>query len=69
MDEENGRRALGDLISRYNRDPDDELVSEILVLVGKFQPEMLGHLERCQCAYEFHMILESIRERCKERTA
>ncbi len=48
------------MIRAYNRDPDAAVLPEMLDCVKTVDPEMWGHMQKCRCAYEFHMMLESL---------
>ncbi len=60
MNRQDTRQLLKERIAEYNRDPDDEQLPMLLELVKKVDPKGYSNLMMCQCAYEFHMILESI---------
>ena len=54
------RQRLKELIDRFNFDPSGENKSALLEIVREVNPTGYGHLVKCRCAYEFHMILETL---------
>lgn len=60
MSDDENRRILNEMIKKYNRDPDETMLPELFERVKKADPRMYEYLSKCQCAYAFHMILESI---------
>ena len=53
-------QLLRERIAAFNYDPTDKQRSMLLDVVEKVDPKGYNNLMKCQCAYEFHMILEAI---------
>ncbi len=64
MHDTDDRRKLAELIAHYNRDPDEDILAGILALLERYFPDMAGHFGHSRCAYEQHMILDSVMRRC-----
>lgn len=60
MDNSDKRKILAERIARFNFDPTDEHRQAVMEIVQEVDPVGYRNLEKCQCAYEFHMILEAI---------
>ncbi len=54
------KQRLKKHIDRFELDTSDEHRSSLLKVVRKVDPKGYDNLMKCQCAYEFHMILEAI---------
>ena len=59
MNEED-MQHLKKLVAAFNFNPDDKERARLLEFVKKVDSKGYGHLMKCQCAYEFHMILDSL---------
>jgi len=53
-------KHLKELISAFNFDPGDNERTCLLDFVKKVDLQGYNHLMKSQCAYEFHMILDSL---------
>ena len=60
MDNCDKRQVLAERIARFNFDPTDENQQAVMEIVREVDPAGYLNLVKCQCAYEFHMILEAI---------
>lgn len=60
MENRDIKMRLATMIRAYNRDPDAAMLPVLFDCVKTVDPEMWGHMQRCRCAYEFHMMLESL---------
>jgi len=58
---EQDRQLLKEHIELFQYDPDDEHRKKLLAVVRKIDPKGYDNLMKSQCAYEFHMILEAIK--------
>ena len=59
---EQDRRLLDELIAQFQFDPDDDNRKRLLDVVRRIDPKGYGNLMKSQCAYEFHMILEAMKD-------
>ena len=65
MKKNDNLQLLKERILLYNRNPDDEQLPMLFELVKDYDPRSYEFLIKTQCAYEFHMILESILDKLK----
>ena len=57
---EDDRQLLKKHIALFENDLSDEQRDILLDVVKKVDPKGYANLMKCQCAYEFHMILDAI---------
>jgi len=60
MDISDKRKILAERIAAFNFDSTDENRQVVMEIVRDVDPAGYQNLVKCQCAYEFHMILEAI---------